>query len=139
MKLAEFEAGLAERLCRLGFACEAADHNGPMGSGLARYSSGRADVVLTSDRGALGITVGPPGGATFGYRSWAELLGLEVDADLSVDAQADFLLGHAGQIETVIERDPAAGERLRSANWRFVKEHLGLAPDMPRPGAGGGP
>jgi hypothetical protein len=138
VKLEEFEAGLAERLRGLGFARKAADRDGPMGSGFVRYSSGRSDVVLSSDRGVLGITVGPSGGATFGYRPWADLLGLEVDAGLGLNAQADFLLGHAGQIESLIEQDPAVGERLRSANWRFIKEHLGLAPDMPRPGTGGG-
>jgi hypothetical protein len=138
MKLAEFEAGLTARLRGLGFACAEADREGPMGSGLVRYSSGRSDVVLTSDRGVLGITIGLPGGASFGYQSWAELLDLEVDADLGVDAQADFLLGHVGQIENMIEQDPAVGERLRSANWRFVKEFLGLDPDMQKPDASEG-
>lgn len=138
MKLEEFEAGLAERLRGLGFALEAADRDGPMGTGFVRYSSGRCDVVLTSERGVLGITVGPPGGAAFGFKPWADLLGMEVDAGLDVDAQVDFLLGHADQIEKVIERDPAVAQRLRSANWRYVKEYLGLDPDMPRPGTSEG-
>ena len=55
---------------------------------------------------------GPPGFATYGYRPWADLLGLAVDADLDVKEQAEFLLGHAQQIENAIERDPQIGDRL---------------------------
>ena len=84
MKLEEFEAMFAGSLGRLRFACETADRHGPMGSGRVRYSSGRSDVVLDSDRGSLAITMGTPGSATFGYRPWADLLGLAVDADLDV-------------------------------------------------------
>lgn len=138
MKLEEFEAFFAESLGRLGFACETADRRGPMGSGRVRYSSGRSDVVLDSDRGSLAVTIGPPGFATYGYRPWADLLGLAVDADLDVKEQAEFLLGQAQQIENAIERDPQIGDRLRSSNWRFVKEYLGLDPDMRRPGEAGG-
>jgi hypothetical protein len=138
MKLLEFEAGLAERLCELGFALDTADSDGPMGTGLVRYSSGQCDVLLIIERGMLAVTVGLPGQADFGYKPWADLLGLEVDAGLDADAQADFLLGHADQIEKLIERDPAVAQRLRSANWRYVKEYLGLDPDMPRPGASEG-
>jgi hypothetical protein len=135
MKLGDLEAVLAERLARLGFTRQSADTGGPMGSGRVRYSSGRADVVLESDRGSLGVTAGPRGTATYGYQPWADLLGLDVDAGLDVMAQAEFLLGHAEQIENVIECDPDIGDRLRSSNWRFVKEYLGLDPDMRRPGA----
>jgi hypothetical protein len=134
MKLEELEALLAENLGRLGFACETEDRHGPMASGYVRYSSSRSDVVLDSDRGLLAITMGPPGFATFGYRPWADVLGLAVDADLDVKEQAEFLLGHAQQIESTIEHDPQIGDRLRSSNWRFVKEYLGLDPDMRRPG-----
>jgi hypothetical protein len=60
-----------------------------------------------------------------------------VDVGLGVKEQADFLLGHVAQIENAIERDPQIGDRLRSSNWRFVKEYLGLDPDMRRPGESG--
>jgi hypothetical protein len=138
MKLEQFEAGLAEHLSELGFALAEVDRDGPMGTGLVRYSSGRCDVLLIIERGVLAITVGLPGDADFGYKPWADLLDLEVDAGLDVDAQADFLLGHAEQIEKLIEGDPAVAQRLRSANWRYVKEYLGLDPNMPRPGASEG-
>jgi len=93
MKIEEFEVMFVGGLGRLGFACETADRHGPMGSGRVRYSSGRSDVVLDGDRGSLAITMGPPGSATFGYRPWADVLRLAVDADLDVKEQADFLLG----------------------------------------------
>jgi len=35
------------------------------------------------------------------------------------------------------KHDPQIGDRLRSSNWRFVKEYLGLDPDMRRPGESG--
>jgi hypothetical protein len=108
-----------------------------MGSGRVRYSSGRSAVVLDSARGTLAITMGPPGSATFGYRPWADLLGLAVDADLDVKEQAEFLIGHTQQIENAIEHDPQIGDRLRSSNWRFVKDYLGLDPDMHRSGEAG--
>jgi hypothetical protein len=117
-------------LGRLEFAREAVDRHGPMGSGRVRYSSGRSDVVLDSDGGSLAITIGPPGSATFGYRAWADLLGLAVGVDLDVKEQADFLLGRVAQIENAIEHDPQIGDRLRPSNWRFVKEYLGLDPDI---------
>lgn len=134
MKLEELEAGLVERLSCLGFVRQTAQRGGPMGSSRVRYSSRWSDVVLHSDRGAVGITMGPRGSVTYGCQPWADLLGLEVGADLDAIAQAEFLLGHAEQIEDAIAHDPDIRDRLRSSNWRFVKEYLGLDPDMQVPG-----
>jgi hypothetical protein len=132
--LEELEAGFAARLAGQGFTLQAADRQGPMGSGRVRYSSGRCDLSFDSDRGVLAVTMGPPGGTTYGYRPWADLLGVPVEPDLDATAQAAFLLGHAPRIEALIAADPKINDRLRTANWRYVKEFLGLDPSTPRPG-----
>jgi hypothetical protein len=105
-----------------------------MGSGRVRYSSGRSDISFHSDRGTLAVTMGAPGSPTFGYRPWADLLGLTVPPGLDATAQAEFLLDHAGRVEAMIADDPKISDRLRALNWGYVKEYLGLDPDMPRPG-----
>lgn len=130
----EFAQSADEGLRQRGFVLAGEDKAGPMGSGEIRYSSGRSDVVLHSDRGLPAVTMGPRGAFTYGYRPWADLLGLEVDPGLDVHSQLEFLLEHADRIEEMIERDPRIDERLRELNWRVVKEHLGLDPNMPRPG-----
>ena len=106
-----------------------------MGSGEIRYSNHRLDVVLHSDRGSPAVTIGSHGGLTVAYQPWADLLGVEVERDLDVRRQLEFLLEQARKIEELIEHDPEIDERLRELNWRVVKEHLGLDPNMPRPGA----
>jgi hypothetical protein len=134
MKLEEFEALFAESLVGLGLPARPR-------TGVAQWGAGGSDTRRAGQTSFLTATGKRwPSrwarlvSATFGYRPWADLLGLAVDADLDVKEQAEFLLGHAQQIENAIEHDPQIGDRLRSSNWRFVKEYLGLDPDMRRPG-----
>ena len=131
----QFVDSVREVFGRYGFVLESEDRTGPMGSGEIRYSSLRSDLVLHSDRGCPAVTMGRHGGLTYGYQSWADLLGVEVDQDIDVHRQLAFLLEQASRIEALIERDSGIDERLRELNWRVVKEHLGLDPEMRRPGA----
>jgi hypothetical protein len=132
----EFVLSVSERLNDLGFVRSGEDLDGPMGSAEIRYSLDRTDVMLHSDRGIPSMTVGPRGSPSFAYQPWAEILQLDVAPDLDATAQSEFFLGRMREIDAAIESDPQIETRLRNLNWRFVKEYLGLDPNMPIPGHG---
>lgn len=122
------------RLAAAGFSLAGDTGTGPMGSRVVRFAAERLTIELISDRGTLTVNAGPRNQPTFVLGVWAIILGLSAPPAGSTDEEIEFLLDHIRDIDKAVESEPSILEKLRQANWRYVKEHLGLSPDMMRPG-----
>jgi hypothetical protein len=131
----EVAEALSPRLVSRDFTLTQEVVGGPMGSALFRFSSEIVNIDIQSDREKLDITVGPIGDHSYGFVVWAKLLGVSASELTSFDDQIEFFMEHLDAIIRAVRNDRLIDERLRDLNWVLVKEHLGLDPDQPRPGA----
>jgi hypothetical protein len=134
MDLLELVASVSERISRSGFRVVDERVGGPMGSGRVRLSDGHCDVDLVDDRGALSIAIGRSGSdQSWSTAVWLEVLDLEMHEINDIADEVDLIVELLPVIQTELAADRDLDVRLREANWRRVKDHLGMDPDASLP------
>jgi hypothetical protein len=100
------------------------------------FSDGVVDLEFVHDRGYDHVGLGVAGVGTFGYRAWANAIGMPFADGLNHVEQVGYFLANLQQIREFVATQPDADARLRAANYKLVAPQIGLDPNKPAPGRG---